>query len=247
MKCEVLLISILICVLVSTTSADLKKEITEACKAQPKFTSDTQCALKVVGISLERPIGSRFAPAQVLSFTTIRSLACDDYPKIRNASYDDNVAKWDKQMMKLSEDLHTIDKGWFLYSHLKDDRTAFTVFNNTNNRNKNKVRDSLKKILQNKGASDTVVAKNLKRLLKYMNSAMANVRPGYARVNRAIGPHLDPLVKVGVNKTKLVDLTSHSISLKDHWNASWKNFTNGEGIVTSDITPDYDWLFKGMK
>ncbi|XP_057296414.1 uncharacterized protein LOC130625352 [Hydractinia symbiolongicarpus] len=178
MKCEVLFVYALINVLLSTNNADLNTEITKACKVRPPLTWRTNNAVTKLDNALEHSIGHELYRAQVIPIETIRLYVCRSYPKTRGLSYKTAVTKWKRKMLKLMDDLHTIDSRWSVYQQLKGS-SAFGSYSNANTFNEEKVSASLNDVIRNKGSTDKVVAAKIKILLRYMVNAPANFRPGY--------------------------------------------------------------------
>lgn len=178
MKCEVLFLSALINVLLSTNNADLNTEITKACKVRPPLTWRTKNAVTKLNNALGRSTGRELYRVQVIPLETIRRYVCKSYPQTRGLSYKSAVTKWKRKMLKLMDDLHTIYRRWSVYKGLKGS-SAFGSYSNANTFNEEKVSASLNDVIRNKGSTDKVLAAKIKILLRYMVNAPANFRPGY--------------------------------------------------------------------
>lgn len=223
---------VLICTFASTTHGSLKTEIAKACGKRPGFTAATNQAISAVGAALKLTIGKGYDRCHTLSFQTIRTKVCDDFPTVTPLC-PVKVNRWRRNMDTLNQDLHTIDSEWFLYSKMKANKAAFKKFDDTNDANEDKVDDSLDKVVANIGSSDTVLAGKIKAVLRFMNSATANLRPGKDTINRSIGGHLDPLLKIkATGKVTARLLTTHSKVLESSYPTTWKMRVGS--IMTSD-------------
>lgn len=239
MQFVVSFVVVLICTFATSIYGDLRSEIDAAC-GRRGFTPDTNDAITAIGDVLGLPVVKKrknqktglYDRCHTLSFEVIRTHVCDDYPTGTSSS----VVTWRKSIDKLSDDLHTIDNEWFLHGTLTGHRAAYQKFMDANNLNKNEVQKSLDEVIKNQGQPDVTLAGKIGKVLEYMNSATANLRPGAASINRSIGGRLDPLLKkkkASGQKVSAGDLTAHSKHLGDEYKSNWK--TGGTGIMTSDI------------
>ncbi|XP_057296956.1 uncharacterized protein LOC130625859 [Hydractinia symbiolongicarpus] len=238
MQFVVSFVVVLICTFASSIYGDLRSEIDTAC-GRRSFTPDTNDAITAVGDALGLPVVKKrknqktglYDRCHTLSFEVIREHVCDDYPTGTSSS----VGAWRKSIDKLSDDLHTIDNEWFLYGALTGHTAAYQKFVDANNLNKNEVQKSLDEVIKNQGQPDEILAGKIGKVLEYMNSATANLRPGAASINRSIGGHLDPLLNKKKISGQIVsegDLTAHSKHLGDEYGSNWKR--DEWGIKTSD-------------
>lgn len=227
---------VLMCTFASPIYANLRAKITKECGQRPPFTKDTNQAITEVGKALNLPINSGFDRCHTLSFQIIRKEVCDLFPADGTPVCAKKVNNWRVKMDTLNDALHTIDTEWIHYNALTKHVGAYKEFEDTNKANKDKVNTSLDDVINHQGSSDGVLASKIKAVMVYMNSATANLRPGHFSVNRAIGGHLDPLLKVKASKipptnAKLI-LTSNSIAFEQNYPTTWK--VKAGSIMTSD-------------
>ncbi|XP_057297114.1 uncharacterized protein LOC130626018 [Hydractinia symbiolongicarpus] len=236
MRFVVSFFAVLMCTFASPVYGNLRAKITKECGQRPPFTKDTNEAITKVGNALNLRINSGFDRCHTLSFQIIRKEVCDLFPADGTPVCATKVNNWRVKMDTLNDALHTIDTEWIHYKDLKKNGIAYGEFENTNKKNKDKVTASLDDVIKHQGSSDGVLASKIKAVMVYMNSATANLRPGHASVNRAIGGHLDPLLKVKTSKipstkAKLI-LTSNSIAFERNYPTTWK--VKAGSIMTSD-------------
>lgn len=230
MKCGIFIFATLIFGFVSTAYGDLDKDINEACEKRPGFTKATNTALTNVGKALGLPINNGFDRAHVLSFEAIRKQVCEGYPR---SGKQHDLQNWNDKMVELIDDLHTIDTKWYHFTDLKNS-AAYPEYVSVNTNNKKAALESLDNVLKAGNAAVPAVPAALKKLLRSINSATANLRPGQFSINRGIGGRLDPLLKrKATGNIDESDLTPQSKKLKTDWDSTWKEDGNG-GIKTSD-------------
>lgn len=226
MKFGLFFLLVIICAFIYTAYADLQSEIKQEC-IKPDLTVQTKTAITLLGKRLEMPIGRTHIRAQVLPFETIRKEVCDKYPK---NGCPIKLKAWKETMENLNDDLHTIDTKWFRRSA----RNAVPQYARANTGNKKLVTASLKAVIESQGPCEKSLAEKIGTLLKYMNSATANIRPGYATVSRRIGDRIDPLLMIEVTTGSVIEskLTPHSKHLKETWHNDFMR--NSGSILTSD-------------
>lgn len=232
MKLGLLFIVILVCVVCFTADAQTPTPYMqpEIVFTRPsKFAGKTNEWTGKISADLNRPvtIGGGYHRAHVISFDSIRKLIADTFLQ----SHDPQ--KWKRLAKQLNEDLHTFDTDWFRYNEMTQ-KNSWQGYEDINKKSKEAIDKEINDIVTNHKLNDNA---SLKKIIKLMNSAPANLRPGHGPENCGIQGYMDPLKGHTTKNVNLEekDLTQRSRDLKVNYSLEWKTINNGQFIRSSDI------------